>query len=398
MPPKKKKQKNTKEQSKFDKSLRIPKGWDDALAEVEPKLGIQSVDFSRASYVNGSLPTGSMTLDLTLGGGIPRGRVVGVIGPEGSGKSTLLYHIAYNAIVFGIPCYLLDHEAAIDDLYLRGIGFDTAGKKFKRLFHPRQPDSGEQSFGAIGRICRKIEPIDDKYPSAIFLIDSIAAMLTEGEVEDDENDKDHKGGTAEQARMLSSQFRRVKIPLMRAGASLVFVNQVRTNPRAMYGNPEYAPGGGAPRFYADIYARISAHSIKNVGRVEKEEDSSGKIASYMHSSFRTSKNKVFPPYRESEIRIRFGKGFDPIYDVQQVLLMTGQGWKVKGGMKFALKDPMKELLALNNAKLIDKKKLRAMAADRDSLMWKFLRGQMKDSTAFDLVNLVQESTPAKNKG
>lgn len=277
------------------------------------------VNLDRATYVTGAVSFGSLCLDLLTGGGLPPGKMVDVFGPEGSGKSTIVGHTIATCQKLDIPCFLYDPECGSDGMYFRALRVRIRmpdGSK-NPLFNYFQPTTGESVYRHINRM---LDHMPDyihtdsgrPYPTAIFFIDSVAAMLPEALDEDDANKQRGMG-----ASVHSIGLRQIKAKLGRKNCSLLFTNQTRLSPGTTYGNPEYEPGGQAIKYYPDLKIRISA-----VGKVFSER---GRQMRY--GKIRTPKNKQFVPFLESlddTIAIAHGRGFDRGYDGWGFLKMTGQ--------------------------------------------------------------------------
>lgn len=276
------------------------------------------VSLDRGSYVQGSLSLGSLILDLITGGGVPPGKITKVFGPEGSSKSTAAGHTIASATSASIPVFYFDHEASADAKYFSALGakIRMADGSKNPNFHYYQPDTAEQTYRTMAQILRVLPnyvPIEGgrPKPQALFVIDSIASMLPESVEEDDE-----KVRMAAAASVHSQFLPVIKTKLGRKNVSLFATNQTRLNPGAMFGNPEYEPGGQAWRFYPDLNFRLSA--------VKKPFMERNRFMRFINVS--TKKNKQFPPFLESEetLAVAFGRGYERGRDSKGYLTMTGQ--------------------------------------------------------------------------
>lgn len=311
MPPRKKKQ---EEQPLESPATAI-------LAAFDEYKQIRSVSLQKGGRVENVLSTGSLILDLILGGGLQRGRIVDFFGPEGSGKTTIVQGIIAASQRIQVPSVFYDTEHAADPVYMRAQGIDLEfklkvdGKKVPG-FHYTQPGPGEDVYRHVYKTLRRSSSIDPEKPSpptSLFVVDSFAAMFSEKE----DTDKQGQGGLGRDARMHSVWLRRLKSELRRTGALLVFTNQLRAkidlrNPGA---NPEQEPGGNALKFYADYKIRVSA-------RKRDEEDKGGLVR--QHLFIRTIKNKTFTPFRTCENDIILGRGIDKAQDALEFLKAVGK--------------------------------------------------------------------------
>lgn len=319
--------KSTKNNEKDGKS----KALNLALDTIEKQYGKGSIMRLGEGYGQDveTIPTGSLSLDLALGGGIPKGRIIEIYGPESSGKTTVTLHAIAQIQKQGGTAAFIDAEHALDPQYAKRIGVNTDDLLLS------QPDNGEQALEITETLVRS-NAVD------LIVVDSVAALVPRAEIEGDMGDS-HMGL---QARLMSQALRKLTGVISRSKATVIFINQIRMKIGVMFGNPETTTGGNALKFYSSVRM-----DIRRISQIKKGEEIVGN-----RTRIKVVKNKMAPPFRQAEFDIMYNKGISLTGDVLDLgvkygLIEKAGPWFTFDEQKFSGRESVRKYLEENDKKL-----------------------------------------------
>ena len=304
------------------------KALESAIAKIEKDYGKGTImRLGDDIPVNvAALSTGSLSLDLALGiGGVPKGRIIEIYGPEASGKTTLALHIVASAQKNGGEAAYIDVEHALEPAYARALGVDIDSLLIS------QPDTGEQALDITESLVRS-GAID------VIVVDSVAALIPRAELEGEVGDT----VVGMLARLMSQAMRRLAGAISKNNCTVIFINQLRQKIGVMYGNPETTPGGLALKYYASVRIDVRRTETLKVGGEMIGNRTRAKVV----------KNKVAPPFREAEFDILYGEGISKVSEIIDLavkleLVEKGGAWFTVNGQRLQGKDAVKEYLLTN---------------------------------------------------
>ena len=304
-----------------------------ALETIEKQFGkgsIMKLGEAHATQVE-CIPTGSISLDLALGGGIPKGRVIEIYGPESSGKTTLTLHAIAEIQKQGGTAAFIDAEHALDPAYAKRIGVDVDNLLLS------QPDNGEQALEIVETLVRS-NAVD------LIVVDSVAALVPRAEIEGDMGDS-HMGL---QARLMSQALRKLTGIISRSKATVIFINQIRMKIGVMFGNPETTTGGNALKFYASVRM-----DIRRIAQIKQGENVVGN-----RTRVKVVKNKIAPPFREAEFDIMYNQGISKSGDILDIatardIVEKSGAWYSYNGEKIAQGREAAKVYLEENPKVLD---------------------------------------------
>ena len=316
-----------------------------AVSQIEKQFGSGSImRLGEAHKVNvETIPTGSLSLDLALGGGIPKGRIIEIYGPEASGKTTVCLHAVAEVQKNGGTAAYIDAEHALDPAYAKRLGVNTDNLLIS------QPDSGEQALEILETLVRS-NAVD------IVVVDSVAALVPQAEIEGDMGDAQ----MGLQARLMSQAMRKLTGVINRTKCTVIFVNQLRMKIGVMFGNPETTTGGQALKFYSSVRM-----DIRRISQIKTAEEVIGN-----HVRVKVVKNKVAPPFREAEFDIMYNQGISREGDLidlavkYEVVVKSGAWYEYKGEKIAQGREAVKQYLKDNPKAFSEIAKLTREAAEK----------------------------------
>jgi recombination protein RecA len=321
------------------------KALDLALDQIEKQFGkgsIMKLGDAHAANVE-CIPTGSLSLDIALGGGIPKGRVIEVYGPESSGKTTLTLHAIAEVQRNGGTAAFIDAEHALDPAYAKRIGVDTENLLLS------QPDNGEQALEIVETLVRS-NAVD------LIVVDSVAALVPRAEIEGEMGDS-HMGL---QARLMSQALRKLTGVISRSKGTVIFINQIRMKIGVMFGNPETTTGGNALKFYASVRM-----DIRRIGQIKQGDEVIGN-----RTRVKVVKNKIAPPFREAEFDIMYNQGISRSGDILDLaaardIVEKAGAWYAYGGAKIGQGREATKKYLEGNPKVMEEIAKKVVAAENE---------------------------------
>lgn len=315
-----------------------------ALEAIEKQFGkgsIMKLGESTHTKVE-TVPSGSLSLDLALGGGIPKGRIIEIYGPESSGKTTVTLHVIAEAQRAGGTAAFIDAEHALDPAYAKRIGVDVENLLLS------QPDNGEQALEIVETLVRS-NAVD------LIVVDSVAALVPRAEIEGDMGDS-HMGL---QARLMSQALRKLTGVISRSHTTVIFINQIRMKIGVMFGNPETTTGGNALKFYASVRM-----DIRRISQIKQGDAVIGN-----RTRVKVVKNKIAPPFREAEFDIMYNQGISKAGDILDLavsrdIVEKAGAWFSYEGAKIGQGREASKNYLMENPKVMEEiaKKVRESAA------------------------------------
>ena len=318
-----------------------------ALESIEKQFGkgsIMKLGESHHAEVE-MIPSGSISLDLALGGGLPKGRIIEVYGPESSGKTTLTLHAIAEVQRAGGTAAFIDAEHALDPSYAKRIGVDVDNLLLS------QPDNGEQALEIVETLVRS-NAVD------LVVIDSVAALVPRAEIEGEMGDS----LPGLQARLMSQALRKLTGIINRSKTTVIFINQIRMKIGVMFGNPETTTGGNALKFYASVRM-----DIRRIGQIKQAEDVIGN-----RTRVKVVKNKIAPPFREAEFDIMFNEGISRSGDIldqatNKGIVEKSGAWYSYNGEKIAQGREAAKAYLQQNPKVMEEIAKKVMAGADESV-------------------------------